>query len=79
MGDAVRVTHYKVIWDARVVGGAVVLRDESGAQYEIKVKDAAALGALVATLRSEIHIIYEPSSARLYSGDWRPVGWIKGA
>jgi hypothetical protein len=78
MSDAVRVTHYKVIWDARVVGGAVVLRDDSGAQYEITVRDAAALGALVATLRSETHLVYEPSSARLYSGDWRPVGWMEG-
>ena len=52
MSDAVRVTHYKVIWDARIVGGAVVLQDEGGAEYEITVRDAGALGALVATLRS---------------------------
>ena len=79
MSDAVRVTHYKVIWDARTVGGAVVLRDVGGAQHEITVRDAAALGALVATLRSELQLVYEPSSGRLYSGEWRPVGWIEGA
>lgn len=79
MSDAVRVTHYKVIWDARVVGGAVVLLDDAGAQHEITVRDAAALGALVATLRSEINLVYEPSSARLYSGDWRPIGWMAGS
>jgi hypothetical protein len=79
MSDAVRVTHYKVIWDARIAGGAVVLRDAGDAQHEITVRDAGALGALVATLRSETHLIYEPSNGRLYSGDWRPVGWMEGA
>jgi len=79
MSDAVRVTHYKVIWDERIVGGAVVLQDEDGAQHEITVRDAAALGALVGTLRSETHLIYEPSRGRLYSGEWRPVGWMEGA
>jgi hypothetical protein len=79
MSDAVRVTHYKVIWDARIVGGAVVLRDDAGAQHEITVRDAAALGALVATLRSEVQLVYEPSSGRLYSAEWRPVGWMEGA
>ena len=57
----------------------MVLRDEAGAQHEITVRDAAALGALVATLRSETDLVYEPASARLYSGDWRQVGWMEGA
>lgn len=79
MSDAVRVTQYKVIWDAQKVGGMVILRDDGGTQYEITVRDPTALSALVATLRSETHLMYEPSTARIYSGDWRPVGWMKGA
>ena len=78
MSDAVRVTHYKVIWDAGRVGGIVVLQDDDGAQHNITVRDSAGLAALIATLRSEPHLIYEPSGGRLYSGDWRPVGWVQG-
>lgn len=78
MSDAVRVTHYKVVWEAGKVGGIVVLQDDAGVQHNITVKDSSSLAALVATLRSELNLTYEPSSARLYSGDWRPVGWIRG-
>jgi len=78
MSDAVRVTHYKVIWEARRVGGMVVLRDDGGKQHDVTVKDSAALAALVATLRNEPDLIYEPSGGRLYSGDWRPVGSMQG-
>ena len=77
MSDAVRVTHYKVVWEAGRAGGIVVLQDDSGAQHDITVKDSAALAALIATLRSETHLIYEPSGGRLYSGDFRPVGWVQ--
>ena len=77
MSDAVRVTHYKVIWDSSRTGGVVVLKDEGGAQHNVIVREPAALAALIATLRSEITLIYEPSSARLYSGEWRSVGWIR--
>jgi hypothetical protein len=78
MSDAVRVTHYKVVWEAGKVGGIVVLQDDDGAQHDVTVKDSSSLAALIATLRSETNLIYEPSGQRLYSGDWRPVGWIKG-
>jgi hypothetical protein len=78
MSDAVRVTHYKVVWEAGKVGGIVVLQDDDGAQHDVTVKDSSSLAALIATLRSETNLIYEPSGRRLYSGDWRPVGWIKG-
>ena len=77
MSDAVRVTHYKVVWEAGRAGGIVVLQDDGGAQHDITVKDSAALAALIATLRSEIHLIYEPPGGRLYSGDFRPVGWVQ--
>jgi hypothetical protein len=77
MSDAVRVTHYKVIWEARSEGGIIVLQDEAGTQHEITVKHPAALAALILTLRSEPDLTFEPSAARLYSGDWRPVGWIR--
>jgi hypothetical protein len=76
MSDAVRVTHYKVVWEGRSEGGTIVLQDESGAQHDIRVKNPAALAALILTLRSEPNLTYEPSGGRLYSGDWRPVGWI---
>ena len=78
MSDAVRVTHYKVVWEAGRLGGMVVLQDGGGTQHSVTVKDSAALAALIATLRSEPHLVYEPSGGRLYSGDWRPVGWIQG-
>ena len=77
MSDAVRVTHYKVVWEARREGGVIVLQDDAGAQHNITVKHAAALAALILTLRSEPDLTFEPSSERLYSGDWRPVGWIR--
>jgi hypothetical protein len=82
MSDAVRVTHYKVIWEARREGGIIVLQDDGGAQHDITVNNPAALAALILTLRSEPNLIFEPSTfdssgARLYSGDWRPVGWIQ--
>jgi len=77
MSDAVRVTHYKVVWEARREGGVIVLRDEEGAQHDIRVKNPAALAALILTLRSEPDLTFEPSSERLYSRDWRPVGWIR--
>ena len=77
MSDAVRITHYKVIWEARKGGGIIVLQDDGGAQHDITVKDPAAFAALILTLRSEPNLTFEPSGARLYSGDWRPVGWIR--
>lgn len=77
MSHAVRITHYKVIWESGRAGGAVVLKDDGGAQHSITVREPAALAALIATLRSEMILTYEPSSARLYSGEWRPVGWIR--
>jgi hypothetical protein len=77
MSDAVRITHYKVIWEARKEGGIIVLQDDGGAQHEMTVKNPAALAALILTLRSEPNLTFEPSSERLYSGDWRPVGWIR--
>ena len=77
MTGAVRITHYKVIWEARRDGGNIVLRDERGAQHEIRTADSAALAALMLTLRSEPDLTLEPSSGRLYSADWRPVGWIR--
>jgi len=77
MSDAVRITDYKVIWEARKGGGIIVLKDDGGAQHEISVSNPAALAALILTLRSEPDLIFEPSSERLYSGDWRPVGWIR--
>ena len=76
MSDAVRITHYKVIWEARREGGIIVLQDGERAQHEISVNDSAALAALMLTLRSEPDLIFEPSGKRLFSGDWRPVGWI---
>ena len=78
MSDSVRVTHYKVVWEARRQGGIIVLQDEGGAQHDITVNNAAALSALILTLRSEANLTFEPSGARLYSSDWRPVGWIRG-
>jgi hypothetical protein len=78
MSDAVRVTHYKVIWEAGRVGGMVVLQDDGGRQHNVAVKDSAALAALIATVRRETHLVYEPLGGRLYSGDWRPVGWMQG-
>ena len=78
MSDAVRITHYKVIWEARKEGGTIVLQDDGGAQHETGVSNPAALAALILTLRSEPDLTFEPSGERLYSGDWRPVGWIKG-
>ena len=77
MSDAVRITHYKVIWEARKEGGMIVLQDDGGAQHELRVMHAAALAALVLTLRSEPALIFEPAAERLYSSDWRPVGWIR--
>jgi len=77
MSDAVRITHYKVIWEARKEGGMLVLQDDGGAQHDIRVSNPAALAALILTLRSEPDLTFEPSSKRLYSGDWRPVGWIR--
>ena len=77
MSDAVRITHYKVIWEARKEGGMLVLQDDGGAQHDIRVSNPAALAALILTLRSEPDLTFEPSSERLYSGDWRPVGWIR--
>ena len=77
MSDAVRISHYKVIWEARREGGIIVLQDNGGAQHEIRVSNPLALAALVLTLRSEPDLIFEPSGGRLYSGDWRPVGWIR--
>ena len=77
MSDAVRITHYKVIWEARKEGGIIVLQDDGGAQHEIRVSNPTALAALMLTLRSEPDLSFEPSSERLYSGDWRPVGWIR--
>jgi hypothetical protein len=78
MSDAVRITHYKVIWEARKEGGIIVLQDDGGAQHEIRVSHPAALAALILTLRSEPDLLFEPSAGRLYSGDWRPVGSIRG-
>jgi hypothetical protein len=78
MSDAVRVTHYKVIWEARRQGGIIALQDEDGAQHNIRVNNPAALAALILTLRSERDLILEPSGARLYSGTWQPVGWVRG-
>lgn len=78
MSDAVRVTHYKVIWEARREGGVIVLQDDGGTQHEIRVSNPAALAALTLTLRSEPDLLFEPSGGRLYSGDWRPVGSIQG-
>jgi len=77
MSDAVRITHYKVIWEARKDGGRIVLQDDAGAQHEIRVSSPAALAALLLTLRSESDLIFEPSGERLFSGDWQPVGWIR--
>jgi hypothetical protein len=77
MSDAVQVTHYKVIWEARREGGTIVLQDDGGAQHDITVKNSAAFAALILTLRSEPNLTFEPSGKRLYSGDWRPVGWIR--
>ena len=77
MSDAVRITHYKVIWEARKEGGIIVLQDHGGAQHEIRVRNPTALAALILTLRSEPDLTFEPSRERLYSGDWRPVGWIR--
>lgn len=77
MSDAVRVTHYKVVWEGRRDGGVIVLQDDDGEQHNITVKNFAALAALILTLRSEPDLTFEPSSERLYSGDWRPVGWIR--
>ena len=77
MSDAVRVTHYKVVWEAQREGGMIVLQDDGGAQHEMTVTNPAALAALILTLRSEPDLTFEPSSERLYSGDWRPVGWIR--
>jgi hypothetical protein len=78
MSDAVRVMHYKVIWDARVVGGAVVLRMNGSAQNEFTVRAAATVGAPVATLRSETYFIDGPSIARRYPCDWLPVRCMEG-
>ena len=78
MSDTVRVTHYKVVWEAGKMGGIVVLQDDGGVQCNVTVKDSSSLAALIATLRSETNLIYELSSRRLYSGDWRPVGWMRG-
>ena len=77
MSEAVRITHYKVIWEARKAGGIIVLQEDGGAQHEIRVSHPAALAALVLTLRSEPDLTFEPLRERLYSGDWRPVGWIR--
>ena len=55
----------------------IVLKDDDGAQHNTIVKSAAALAALVLTLRSEPDLTFEPSRQRLYSSDWRPVGWIR--
>jgi hypothetical protein len=77
MSDAVRITHYKVIWEAQKQGGIIVLQDDAGARHEIRVRNPAALAALMLTLRSEPDLIFEPSGERLFSGDWRPVGWIR--
>jgi hypothetical protein len=77
MIDAVQITHYKVVWEARKEGGTIVLRDDGGAQHDMTVRNPAALAALILTLRSEPDLTFEPSSERLYSGDWRPVGWIR--
>ena len=41
MSDAVHITHYKVIWEARKEGGRIVLQDDEGAQHEIKVSKPA--------------------------------------
>ena len=78
MSDAVRITHYKVIWEAqKKEGGMIVLQDGEGAQHELRVSHPAALAALILTLRSEPDLLFEPSGQRLYSSDWRPVGWIR--
>lgn len=77
MSDAVRVTNYKVIWEARREGGVIVLQDDGGGQHEIRVSNPAAFAALILTLRSEPDLLFEPSSERLYSSDWRPVGSIQ--
>ena len=77
MSDAVRVTHYKVVWESRREGGTVVLQDDGGAQHNITVRSSTALAALILTLRSEPNLTFEPSGERLYSGDWRPVGWVR--
>jgi len=77
MSDTVRITHYKVVWEARREGGMIVLQDDGRVQHEIRVSDPAALAALILTLRSEPDLVFEPSSKRLYSGDWRPVGWVR--
>ena len=77
MSDAVQVTHYKVIWEAQREGGVIVLRDDGGVHHDMTVKNPAALAALILTLRSEPDLTFEPLSERLYSGDWRAVGWIR--
>jgi len=79
MSDAVRVTHYKGVWEARREGGVIVLQDDGGAEHNITVHNPAALAALILTLRSEPNLTFEPSGSRLYSSDWRPVGWIRAA
>jgi len=77
MSDAVRITNYKVIWEARKEGGVIVLQDDDDAQFEVRVSNPAALAALMLTLRSEPDLIFEPSRERLFSGGWRPVGWLR--
>jgi len=77
VSDAVRITHYKVIWEARKEGGMIVLQGDDRSQHEISVSDPAAFAALILSLRSEPDLRFEPSSKRLYSGEWRPVGWIR--
>ena len=77
MSDAVRITHYKVIWEARKEGGIIVLQDDGGAQHEIRLSNPTALAALILTLRAEPDLVFEPSGERLYSGNWRQVGWIR--
>jgi hypothetical protein len=68
MSDAVRVTHYKVVWEARREGGTIVLQDDGGVQHEITVNNPAALAALILTLRSEPNLTFEPSGATLVTG-----------
>ena len=77
MSDAVRVTHHRVVREARRAGGMTVPQDDGGARHEMTVTNPAPLAALIPTLRSEPDLIFEPSGKRLYSGDWRPVGWIR--
>lgn len=77
MSDAARITDYKVVWEARKEGGMIILRDDGGAQHEIRVSSPAAFAALMVTLRSEPDLIFEPSGERLFSGSWRRVGWIR--